>query len=110
MVYLNLCSDCHKKSSNLKRGLVSKTILHSAYNSRAQLDFIDTQSQSVNDFRFIMNYQEHLTKFVVLKPLKTKRAEEVAHNLLDICTTFGAPAILHILLRQCLLLGIAIND
>lgn len=95
MVYLSLCSDCHKKSSNPKRGLVSKPILHSAYNSRAQLDLIDMQSQSVNDFRFIMNYQDHLTKFVVLKPLKTKRAEEVAHNLLDIYTTFGAPAILH---------------
>lgn len=43
-----------------------------------------------------MNYQNHLTKFVVLKPLTSKRAEEIAHNLLDIYTTFGAPVILHI--------------
>ena len=42
-----------------------------------------------------MNYQDHLTKFVVLKPLTSKRAEEIAHNLLDIYTTFGAPVILH---------------
>jgi len=77
MIYLNLCSDCHKKSSNPKRGLVSKLILHSAYNSRAQLDLIDMQSQSVNDFQFIINYQDHLTKFVILNPLKTKLAEEV---------------------------------
>ncbi|XP_029348361.1 SCAN domain-containing protein 3-like [Acyrthosiphon pisum] len=28
------------------------------------------------------------------KPLKSKRAEEIAYNLLDIYTTFGAPAIL----------------
>ncbi|XP_028040732.1 KRAB-A domain-containing protein 2-like isoform X1 [Bombyx mandarina] len=41
-----------------------------------------------------MVYQDHLTKFVVLRPLKTKRAEEVAHTLLDIFTLLGAPAIL----------------
>lgn len=95
MIFLSLCTDCHKKSSNPKRGLVSKPILHSAYNSRAQIDLIDMQSQSINNYRFIMNYQDHLTKFVLLKPLKTKRAEEIAYNLMEIYTTFGAPAILH---------------
>jgi len=42
-----------------------------------------------------MNYQDHLTKFVILKPQKTKLAEEIAYNLMEIYTTFGAPAILH---------------
>nr|XP_022900156.1 SCAN domain-containing protein 3-like [Onthophagus taurus] len=41
-----------------------------------------------------MVYQDHLTKFVILRALKTKRAEEVAYNLLDIFTLIGAPAIL----------------
>lgn len=41
-----------------------------------------------------MVYQDHLTKFVLLRPLKIKRPEEVASHLLDIYTTFGAPAIL----------------
>ncbi|XP_015375296.1 PREDICTED: uncharacterized protein LOC107169874 [Diuraphis noxia] len=31
---------------------------------------------------------------IKIKPLKSKRAEEIAYNLLDIYTTFGAPAIL----------------
>lgn len=39
-------------------------------------------------------YQDHLTKFVLLRLLKHKRAEEVAYVLLDIFTTFGAAAIL----------------
>lgn len=95
MTYLKLCIHCEKKSSNPKRGLVSKPILHKAFNSRAQMDLIDMQSQSFNDFRYIMNYQDHLTKFVILRPLKTKRAEEIAFNLMDIYTIFGAPAILH---------------
>jgi transposase InsO family protein len=42
-----------------------------------------------------MVYQDHLTKFVQLRPLKNKRAEEVAYHLLNIFLTFGAPAILH---------------
>lgn len=94
MLYLQLCSHCQKKSTNRKRGLVSKPILHNAFNSRAQVDLIDMQSQHFNDFRFIFCYQDHLTKFVILRPLKSKRAEEIAYNLLDIYTTFGAPAIL----------------
>lgn len=95
VAYLNLCTHCQKKSSNPIRGLVSKPVLHSTFNSRAQIDSIDMHSQNINGFRFILNYQDHLTKFVLLRALSNKRAEEIAHNLLDIYTTFGAPAIIH---------------
>lgn len=42
-----------------------------------------------------MKYQDHLTKFVILRPLKTKRAEEIAFSLMDIFTIFGIPTVLH---------------
>ena len=45
-------------------------------------------------YRFIMNYQDHLTKFCVLRPLPSKRACVIASHLVDIFTTFGAPRIL----------------
>ena len=95
MIYLRLCIYCQKKSSSRKRGIVTKPILHSSFNSRAQLDLIDMQSQCYNDYRFIMVYQDHLTKYVLLNPLKTKRAEEVAYHLLNIYLDFGAPILLH---------------
>ncbi|GFQ92887.1 KRAB-A domain-containing protein 2 [Trichonephila clavata] len=41
-----------------------------------------------------MVYQDHLTKFVILKSLTSNRAEEVAYNLVDIFTLLGAPSIL----------------
>ncbi|XP_028044424.1 SCAN domain-containing protein 3-like [Rhopalosiphum maidis] len=63
-------------------------------NSRCQVDLIDMQAQPDDDYKFIMVYQDHLTKFVILRPLTHKRAEEVAYVLIDIFTTFGAPAIL----------------
>ncbi|GBO42769.1 SCAN domain-containing protein 3 [Araneus ventricosus] len=64
-------------------------------NSRCQVDLIDMQSQADNEFRFIMVYQDHLTKFVSVRALQSKRVEEVALELLDIFLTFGAPCILH---------------
>ena len=94
MIYLNLCETCQKKSSIKKKGLVIRPIISNEMNSRCQIDLIDMQSQADNDFKFIYVYQDHLTKFVQLRPLKTKRAEEVAYVTLDIFTIFGAPSIL----------------
>ncbi|XP_045450666.1 uncharacterized protein LOC123659494 [Melitaea cinxia] len=41
-----------------------------------------------------MVYQDHLTKFVLLRVLQCKRAAEVAYHLNDIFLTIGAPCIL----------------
>ena len=65
-------------------------------NRRAQIDLIDWHSEKSGDFAYILNYQDHLTKFVTLRALKTKKADEVAHHLLDIFCTFGAPNILQV--------------
>jgi hypothetical protein len=58
------------------------------------MDLIDMQSLSYNDYRYIMVYQDHMTKVVVLWSLKSKRATDVAMQILDIFLLFGAPNIL----------------
>jgi hypothetical protein len=63
--------------------------------SRCQVDLTDMQSQADHEFKFIMVYQDHLTKSVLLRALQSKRAEEFAYHLTDIFLTFGAPRILH---------------
>jgi transposase InsO family protein len=63
-------------------------------NSQCQVGLIDMQLNPDRDMKFILVYQDHLTKFV-LRSLHSKRADEVAYHLLDILTTFGAPNILH---------------
>ena len=90
-IFLSLCETCQKKKKLGKKELVSKPILHTELNSRCQIDLIDMQSQPDAQFKFILNYQDHLTKFVLLRPLQTKRAEEVASHVFDIFLTFGAP-------------------
>lgn len=93
-LYLQLCEPCQQKQKGIKKGIVVKPILSSEFNSRCQVDLIDYQSHPDREYKFIMVYQDHLTKFVILRALKTKRAEEVAYILLDIFTLIGAPAIL----------------
>lgn len=95
MIYLSLCKACYLKRSKKRKGLTVKPILHTQFNSRSQVDLIDMQSQPDGDFKFIMVYQDHLTKFVNIRALKSKTAVEVAQNLKEIFALFGAPCILH---------------
>ncbi|KAG8174583.1 hypothetical protein JTE90_005247 [Oedothorax gibbosus] len=53
------------------------------------------QANADEDFKFIMVYQDHLTKFVLLRALRNKTAQEVVSQLVDIFFTCGAPCILH---------------
>lgn len=93
-LYLSMCDVCHQKKTKKKKGLVSKQILHSEINSRCQVDLIDFQTQPDEQFKFIMVYQDHLTKLLLLRALTSKRAAEVAYQSNDIFLTIGAPCIL----------------
>lgn len=66
-----------------RKGFVVKSIISNIMNSRCQVVLIDMQSESDGDFKFILNYQGHLTKYTVLQPPKIKTAEKVAYNLID---------------------------
>ena len=68
-----------------------KSIVSNTLNSRCQVDLIDMQSQPDGDKKFILNNQDHLTKFIVLKALRSKRAEEVAYDVHDVFCFLGAP-------------------
>jgi hypothetical protein len=66
-------------------------ILSKEFNSRGQVDLMDFQSNPDGKYKFIMVYQDHLTKFCNIKPLTSKKAAEVVFNLIDVFTIFGAP-------------------
>jgi Integrase zinc binding domain len=93
-IFLEMCESCQQKLKKPKKGIVVKPLLFSEMNSRCQVDLIDFQSQPDGPFKFIMVYQDHLTKFVVLNALERKTAEEVAQKLVDIFTFIGAPSVL----------------
>ena len=57
-------------------------------NSRAPVDLIDMQSQQDGDLKWILVYQDDLTKFVQLRPVTSKSAPEILCLLLDIFSIF----------------------
>ena len=58
------------------------------------MDLVDMQSCKDGDYKWIVVYQDHFTKFIQLRPLKAKSAVEVADGLFDISSIFGVPYIL----------------
>ena len=97
-IILKCLSQCaltqRKRVRPVTKGVVVRPILSKEFSARGQVDLIDMQSLPHDSFKWIMVYQNHLTKFVVIRPLTPKRAAEVAYQLMDIFLLFGAPHIL----------------
>ncbi|XP_047497850.1 KRAB-A domain-containing protein 2-like [Penaeus chinensis] len=94
-LFKSYCITCQeKRKRNKTAGVVLKPPLSSEFISRGQVDFVDVKSLPQAQFKWIMVYQSHLTKSVILRALASKRAAEVAFQLLDIFLLFGAPVIL----------------
>ena len=81
-----------KKCKPNKRLVVRPLKTHN-YGSRGQGD-LRIESSPDRNFINILNYQDHFTKFLFLKPLKYQTTAETAYNLIDIFTVMGALTIL----------------
>uniref|UniRef100_A0AC34FXC6 Integrase catalytic domain-containing protein n=1 Tax=Panagrolaimus sp. ES5 TaxID=591445 RepID=A0AC34FXC6_9BILA len=85
------------KSCELKKSiffLVVKPILSKEFNSRCQLDLIDLQSKRDGIYGHVFVYQDHLIKYVLLRPLPQKSAVAVEKVLRQVFCDFGPPDIL----------------
>ena len=67
-----------------KKGLVVKPIIFSDMTFRAQVDVIDMQSHVDRENKWIVVYQDHITKYVQLRPVTSKRALGIAYQLVGI--------------------------
>lgn len=89
-----MCKVCNLRKNQKHARLVVKPIKSKDFNVREQMDLTDFQSCPDGEFKWLLNYQDHSTKFLYLRPLKTKQAVEVAFELLKIFLEQGAPFIL----------------
>ena len=72
-----------------------RPILTAGFNSRAQMDLIDFQSNADGSFKFILSYQDHAIEFAHFRALTDKSAASVvAQELLAIFHIQGAPLLL----------------
>ncbi|CAF0787964.1 unnamed protein product [Didymodactylos carnosus] len=69
------------------------TVTH-LMNRLCEYDMIDLQNAHDGEYFYVLVYQDYLTKFTQLRPLKNKAALEVATNLMDIFCIFGPPLVL----------------
>lgn len=95
VLYLSLCIQYQTKQTAPRKCIVVKPLISSELNFRCQIDLVDMQICNYEENKFILNYKDHLTKCLQLRPLKSIIGEEVAHNLLRIFLTFEKPNILH---------------
>ena len=103
LAFVALCPECQlQKSKKNIKNIVVKPIRSSDFSSRGQVDLIDMQaSWSENSpYNFLLVYQDHLTKFVILCPIKNKTAVEVSSTLLDIFCLIGSPHILEVIMAE----------
>lgn len=98
--FLANCAYC--RSVKNKRGYKkipprpsTRPIVSRQYGSRGQADIIDVRAYGQTECVFILNYQDNLTRFCVLKPLIDKSAESVLKALFEIFNLLGAPKCLH---------------
>ena len=97
-LFVSHCKICQlKKSRKSVKSLVVKPISSSSYLSRGQIDLIDFSTVFPEDnapYKWLLVYQDHFTKFVRLRALLNKSAEEVANTLMNFFCDLGAPLIL----------------
>ena len=95
--FVGMCPECQlQKSKKSLKSTVSKPDRISDFASRGQVDLISMQaSRAMNEsYNFLLVYQKHLTKFIVLRLLKRKTAAEVTSILLYILCLIDPPHIL----------------
>lgn len=91
--FVDLCDVCHSAVAFPRKGIAVKPIVSSQYLSRGQVDLVDFQGCPDGDYKWLMVYQDHLTKFITLRALKSKHAKPVAKKLFKIFSERGAPLI-----------------
>ncbi|XP_026484875.2 KRAB-A domain-containing protein 2-like [Vanessa tameamea] len=93
-IFINLCKTCLSRKSFRKKGIIVKPLVSDDFNRRGQIDLVDFQTSPDQEYKWLLQYQDHLTKFCFLRPLKSKQAKEVAIELLKIFLEVGCPHIL----------------
>ena len=95
-LFIRLCHTCQAiKGRKSTQKIIHKPIIPAGVGVRGQADLVDLQLSPDNGYKFILNYQDCISKFVVLRPLRSKTSDEVAQCLVHIFCEHGPPHILH---------------
>ena len=72
-MFVSTCPECVMKSSTSQtRKIPLQPILSNTFNDRGQMDCIDMQATPDGEYKWILHYQDNLTKFSYLRALRNK--------------------------------------
>lgn len=94
-LFTDTCPLCVCNNTTTKKPVAGlKSIIAYEFGQRGQMDLIDLQSIADGEFKYLLNYIDHCTKYLFSIPLTSKRADAVAQALVSIFTIIGPPQIL----------------
>ncbi|CAF0752405.1 unnamed protein product [Brachionus calyciflorus] len=88
----NCCARTRIKKGS--KNVIVKPIKSTDFGNRGQIDLIDIRSLPDGGWFWILQDQDHTTKFCILRPLRCKEARGVAVELINIFSILGCPEIL----------------
>ena len=71
-MFVAACPECIKDKPSQSRKVKLEPILSETFNDRGQIDCIDMQATPDGEYRWILHYQDNLTKFSYLRALRQK--------------------------------------
>ena len=93
--FVDLCQTCQEtRGRKSTHKIIHKPIIPDTVGQRGQADLVDLQMVPDGGYKYILNYQDCFSKFVILRALKTKTAAEVADCLVNIFFEHGPPSLL----------------
>lgn len=93
-IFLANCETCSKRRGTHQTDFAIKPEVPYEAIERAQVDLINMQLCTDNEYDFVLKYQDCTSKFIILRALKTITVDEITRNLIDIFCIFGAPTVL----------------
>ncbi|CAK9302236.1 unnamed protein product [Gordionus sp. m RMFG-2023] len=91
--YIKNCEVCSLKTT-LPKAPTGKAIKSTAVWGRVVMDLIDFSSTPDGEFKYIIHFKDHFSKFTYAKPLISKQGEQTVRVIRNLFFTFGPPKIL----------------
>ncbi|XP_033208402.1 zinc finger protein 708-like [Belonocnema kinseyi] len=67
---------------------------HLENGKRGQIDVIDMSADNTSPYKYLFVYEDRLSRYIVLKAMKSNDPKKIAMHLLDVITIIGLPHIL----------------
>jgi len=89
--YIRTCHICQMNKSGPRLIPVLQPLVNTRPMQRVQIDLVGPLPISDEKYQYILVVRDAFTRFVILKPLRTKEAKEVVLQFLQVIGIFGVP-------------------